>query len=362
MEEWSQWLLQSLVQRAQDLQLCSRGELAILSEESPQPAAWWSAQLAESPHAVLRLIRLANSAAFSSGKDAHSLEEALEVLGHTQARHQLLQDLLERLFPARGREWISVAPRWRHVLAVAACAATLARHLKLSPGEHFVAGLLHDVGQHLLLKQGGEPYLRLEATFRRDPDPNALARAEKQHLGFDHHTLSAAVAASWGLPSSVVSMLRDHQQLEQLQKEVGTGTHLKRVAILTLAEQLAAGLGYGVEGGEAAVVGKEGWKVLLRELRLSSANQVLKLNRVELWWLQRKVEQQLPQVLEVARGRAGQLWEGPSLWTRTSQETLRLKQELQARLEQLRPVARPRALPAPAGVAPGAATASASVG
>lgn len=358
MEEWSQWLLQSLVQRAQDLRLCSRGELAVLCEEEAQPPAWWSAQLSTSPQSVLRLIRLANSAAFSAGKDASSLEDAIEVLGHTQARHQLLQDLLERLFPARGREWIRVAPRWRHVLAVAACAATLARHCKLHPGEHFVAGLLHDIGQHLLLKQGGEPYLRLEATFRTDPDPHALARAEKEHLGFDHHTLSAAVAASWGLPSSVVSMLRDHQRLEQLQKEIAPGTHLKRVAIMSLAEEFAAGMGYGIDGGEAAVVGKEGWKTLLSTLRQSPANQVLKLNRVELWWLQRQLVRQVPLVLEVARGRNGQLWEGPSLWTRTSREALRLTQELQGRLEQLRPAPRPRALPTPATVA---ATAPSSV-
>lgn len=352
MEEWSQWLLQSLVSRAGSYGWFSKGELAALMQDEAQAPAWWAMQLSDAPSSAARLIQLANSAAYAGKRPAFSLEDAIETLGHQTARHILFQDIAERIFPTRGKEWITWAPRWRHVMAVAASAATVARHQKLNPGELFVAGLLHDIGQHMLLKQGGEPYQRLEARFGADADPSALAKAELEHMGFDHSMLGAAIAAHVGLPSSVVSALRDHHRVGTLKSEIAAGSHLSRVAIMDLAESMAACFGYGPQGPEYMVEGNKAWFARLRELALSPANQVLKLNIVELWWLKRKVEVQIQAVMSVARGGEGLLWEGPGLLERVVAGAERLRQRTQERLaglglEKWLAGRRPQALPAP---------------
>lgn len=358
MEAWSEWLLESLVTKGAQLELCTTGELNVLMQDRPQPGPWWIQQLAESPQAVSHLIRLANSAAYASGRPTRSLEDAVLTLGHTTARHALFQSLVERLFPARGREWLTQASRWRHVLAVAAVSASLARALKLDAGELFVAGLFHDLGQTLLHKQGGEPYLRLESTFGQDPDPHALARAEEAHLGFDHATLSAALAAHLGMPASVVSLLRDHHRLEAIGQEIAPGSHLKRVAVLELAHVFAEALGYGSRGAEGAINARQGWLKLLRETADSPLNRVLKLGLPQLWWLSRKAQARTDAVMCVARGGEGLLWEGPTLLERLGHlgDTLeyelkprlqRVRERLVRRLEALKPARIPAALPAP---------------
>lgn len=352
MEEWSQWLLQSLVSRAGSYGWFTRGELAALMQDEVQPASWWAVQLADAPASTARLIQLANSAAYAGKRPALALEEAIETLGHRTARHILFQDITERLFPTRGKEWITWAPRWRHVMAVAASAATVGRHYKLNAGELFVAGLLHDIGQLMLLKQGGEPYQRLEATFGADADPNALAKAELEHMGFDHSMLGAAIAAHLGLPSSVVSALRDHHRVEALKAEIASGSHLSRVAVMELSEALAASFGYGPQGPEYMVEGRQAWFKRLRELAQSPANQVLKLNLVELWWLQRKTAVQIQSVMAVARGGEGLLWEGPGLLERLAQLPESVRERMRAGadrlgLERFLPGRRPRALQAP---------------
>lgn len=338
MEAWSEWLLQSLVRRSSSLAWCTRGELMALMQDEPQSGAWWTAQLSDASASVLRLIQLANSAAYASRTPATTLEEAIEVLGHTTARHLLFQELLERRYPARGKEWILWAPRWRHVLAVSAVSGVLARKLKLSVGEVFVAALLHDLGQNVLLRHGGEPYTRLEATFGADPDPMALNKAELEHLGFDSSQLGAAIAAHWGLPSSVVSMVRDHGRLDALRSTINPGSHLSRVAVLELAEAFATALGYGPQGPDAAVEGRKGWMKKLLELSTSPANQVLKLNWMELWLLRKKVEVQVQSVMQVARGGEGSLWEGPGLVERLSRSAQELRGRVRERWTQLRPL------------------------
>ncbi len=318
MEDWSRWLLNSLVERTTLSGLCTAGELAVIAQDASRSPEWWSVQLAGSPDITQRLIDLANSVAFGQGLPAPDLSLAIGALGHQAARNLIFRELLERMFPARGRDWIALAPRWRHALAIAAAAGTIARSLRLPPGEVFVAGLLHDIGRLILLRHGGTPYERLERQYGASPDPLELCRQEEAYLGFDHALLGAAVAARWGLPSSVVSLLRDHHRLVPLRSAILAGSHLTRVAVLDLAEQYALQLGYGQQGGEEVSLDVPDSDGVLNTIASSPANAVLRLSRTRLRDLGDRIDAQIPVVLRVAKGGEGELWEGPGWRERIS--------------------------------------------
>jgi len=303
MEDWSRWLLNSLVERVSDAPTCTAGELAIVMQDRLKAPAWWAAQLDSSPDTARYLIRMANSAAHGHGSHASNVLEAVEILSHTTARHLIFTRILEGMFPMHGRQWLRWSSRWRHVLAVASIGAELARVCGMKPGEVFVAGLFHELGKIVLLQHGGEPYARLEATFQGDPDPLAMKREEQAYLGFDNGYLGAILAVRWGLPPTTISLIRDHGRLESLQSKIAHGKHLKRVALLALAEELASALGYG-HAGEAAT----SWWQVSRALSGSAANQILGLSSLRLFLLRRPLEAQIKAVMGVARGSAGQLW------------------------------------------------------
>ena len=331
MDEWSHWLIRSLAERAARDQLFTAGELAIVGQDEPRSPDWWADKLAGSP-AADSIRRLAASAAFAARTKPEHIEDAVEIVGHQEARHLVFAKLVERLFPSRGQEWLAVAPRWRHTLAVAATSALLARLNRLPPGDSFVGGLLHDLGRHMLLEHGGRPYQRMGD----GPQPlNAkeLAARERKHLGFDHAQLSAAIAARLGASPAILSLLRDQLRLEALLLEVEEGPHLRRVAILDMAESLTAGLGYGPTGPTLLATDETQWTHTALVLSESPAGQILGLSPRRLLHLKERLEPAIRQVFSVARGGEGTLWDAPGpLEKILGQSTLHLPWALIPRL------------------------------
>lgn len=267
--EEQRWLFERLVAWAQRARLCGPAEAAILIADGDVAASrhHWLRHLRADARLAARLVRLAASAAVSSAPGPRGmgaprpalrvgpavppelapLDEALGRLGPVLARRVMVEDLVSRLFPMRPGAVTRLMGVRRHSLAVAVGAAAAARDAGcLVPGELFLAGLLHDVGQVALLEHGGGAYRELV-----DSTPAAeLSRVEVETLGFDHGVLGAAMVAALGLPQPLVSTIRDHHRFRERLEGVAVGAHLRRVACLTLGEALAMGLGFSQDGRE----------------------------------------------------------------------------------------------------------------
>lgn len=160
-----------------------------------------------------RVLKIANSAFYGLREPCISTGQACTVLGLRVLENVVLQaSVLAQYEHLRRHPGFDLNEVWRHSVLTAQACTLLARHarrpLGLRPEELYVCGLLHDIGQVVLLDQLGDDYLDVVGAARVLSVP--IERVEVQMLGVDHNQVGALVAEHWRLPPEVVQAIRYH--------------------------------------------------------------------------------------------------------------------------------------------------------
>ena len=100
------------------------------------------------------------------------------------------------------------ATYWRHALTTAFVAREPASPAKLDPGEAFLAGLLHDVGQLLLVV--AHPDSAELALLLSGEAPTNLCDAERSLIGVGHDEVGADAMRHWHFPRRLVNTVAAH--------------------------------------------------------------------------------------------------------------------------------------------------------
>lgn len=155
------------------------------------------------PSLTTHLLRIANSARYSTGITVSSIQQAVARLGLIRVREIVVLIACKcRIFDVSGFER-DVRQSFRHSLAAAVFTQEIARAQRLNVEEAFLSGLLHDVGRPVLLQ-----YL---VDFRVE---NRLAFDDEDlKLAADEHRipLGARLIHTWGLSPRVARTVL-HQQ------------------------------------------------------------------------------------------------------------------------------------------------------
>lgn len=157
------------------------------------------------PALTMRILRVVNSSMFGLSREVTDLNQALALLGIKPLKMLVLGfSLPKRLFAALEADVLS--RYWRHTLTKAVVARELSQRYWKQPGdEAFIAGLLQEIGELVLIQDLGEPYVRfVDRVLSTGGDLLAL---ELETLGFDHAVLSARLLHSWGFPESIVQAI-----------------------------------------------------------------------------------------------------------------------------------------------------------
>ena len=157
------------------------------------------------PALTAKLLRVVNSSLFGLSRRVSDLNQALAMLGTKPLKLLVLGfSLPDSLF--RDAAGDILAHYWRHTLTKAIAARELSQVLWNTPGDDaFIAAMLQDLGQMVLLQDVGRPYADLlrDVAAQRDD----LLDRELDTLGFDHTVLSARLLDHWGLPRSLVELV-----------------------------------------------------------------------------------------------------------------------------------------------------------
>lgn len=166
-------------------------------------------RISSDPVLVARILGAANAAAQGGRPRIGSLPDAVALLGFNRVRRLVLMTALVRQFQPLAPGFDPTA-FWRHSLAVAVCAGVLARETAFDAALAFNAGLLHDIGQLLIVvafpRESEAVLARMEA---RDCD---IAEAERDVLGIDHGEVGSVMAACWRLPEAFVEAIDGHHR------------------------------------------------------------------------------------------------------------------------------------------------------
>ncbi|WP_419786857.1 HDOD domain-containing protein [Pseudodesulfovibrio sp.] len=196
--------------------------------------------ISQDPSLTAFLLRMVNSAFYSLPVQIDTISRAVTVVGVNQLSTLAVGTSIMSLFKDVPAEIIDVVQFWKHSI----CCGLIARRLcrmtgRGDPERAFVAGLLHDIGQLVLLQ--AEP-LRAGAVLAAARSGRALlCDQEKAMLGFDHATLGGMLLRKWNFPFVLVAAALEHHHPKKTQKEA-------EPALVHCAETIATGLGIGSSG------------------------------------------------------------------------------------------------------------------
>jgi len=149
-----------------------------------------------------RLLQIANSALFGSGRPCATIKEATMRLGLRSVRSVALGFSLVSAHRAGACEGFDYGVFWSQSLARAVAAHALSSRFRIGvPAEVFVAALLSDLGSLALATVHPRDYTDV---LRARETETAAGRAvlEQKRFGIDHREVTAAMLREWRLPES----------------------------------------------------------------------------------------------------------------------------------------------------------------
>lgn len=163
----------------------------------------------QDPALSAHVLIAANSVALRRGRELKTIDQCLVALGtrlvRTIAACLAVQSVFARTV---GDQSYDLAGFWSHSLRVAELSRTIAARLdRTDLEEAYLAGLLHDVGQLLMLGGMGGRYGALLAWSR---DEEALLALERPELGTDHAAVGAWLIDQWRLSSFMADAVLFH--------------------------------------------------------------------------------------------------------------------------------------------------------
>lgn len=194
----------------------------------------------------VRILKLANSSAYATGKPARTVRDAVTRIGIHEVRTLAMAlDVIEQ-FEAPAAEYLDTRLLLEHSVAVGLLAAALGRVCPASGRDDlFLMGALHDLGRLLLGEQLPEIYAQVCRIATESGVP--LHLAERRLLHIDHAEITRRVLENWSFDADFCAAVASHH---------GTAAELRRLgreriasaAILALADRLAHAALLGCSG------------------------------------------------------------------------------------------------------------------
>jgi HD-like signal output (HDOD) protein len=186
-----------------------------------------------------QILRLANSAFYSSQGTVSRVPQALLTLGAVVTRSVVLSSTVLDIRKVGLRGF------WEHSLGCAVAAGALAKVTGLGNAEEVTAaGLLHDLGKVVLYKELPDVFEQVVA--RAADEGRSFRDLERAILGVDHGDIASWLVEKWRFPACLAEPIAFHHTPARA-RIAGDET-----AMVHVANALVRGLGYG-SGGDPLV-------------------------------------------------------------------------------------------------------------
>jgi HD-like signal output (HDOD) protein len=191
------------------------------------------------PALLARIIGVANSAYFSPPEPVTSAEDAIfKVLGVNTTKSLALGIILSGPFDASRCPDFPLDDFWLECIFTATLAQSMAGLIRLneapSPGEAYLAGLLHKIGLLALVHLYPDTMNTVSGKRKDTCSPAELLRLEQEALQTDHAEVGAWLARKWHLPHLIVQVMENY--LEPTYR----GTHWPLVQLIGFCSRWAA--------------------------------------------------------------------------------------------------------------------------
>jgi HD-like signal output (HDOD) protein len=198
------------------------------------------------PGLASSVLRLSNSPVFGQHGKVGSVTRAIDLIGQKALRNLVLATSVTQVFTHIPEEFVDMTSFWDNSITSGVAAQLLARLAHLRDTESlFLTGLLHGVGRLVFYMRRPDEYRALLA--EKPQNDHELAAAEQRTFGFTYAELGAALLANWSLPAHICTAVQ-----YQLKPQAVAGEHAREVAIIHIANDIAASLSPCLKQRDAA--------------------------------------------------------------------------------------------------------------
>lgn len=174
---------------------------------------------------AVRVVQVANSAAFGHSGDVKDIKQAIMFLGYDRIKSLAIGMTIMDVFPAKSS--FNMKNLWIHSYEVAFISAAMSDIIPMtSPRESFLSGLLHDIGRIIFHKIDYKKYTEIRTT-------DDMLEMEHEIFGCTHADAGAWFAEDTKMPEEIVSSIRYHH------KPSNAKEYKDAVSIVSLAEALS---------------------------------------------------------------------------------------------------------------------------
>lgn len=260
----------------QEIELASLPNIFFQISESlknPRSSAAYVAEVISKDVALsAKLLKMVNTPFYGFPSKIDTLSRAVTIVGTNQLTNLALGVSVISAFSDIPEEFFTLKEFWLHSVTVGIVARLLAGQIGL-PGDEkfFVAGLLHDIGRLVMLKnhpKASTDVLRPAKVGRR-----ALISVERSVWGCTHSEIGGRILKAWRLPAFLEVLVHFHHHPME-------ASMVKEAAVIHLADFIVHALGIGSSGAS-----------LVPELN-TNAWQLLGLTHADLSDICRKAERQ----------------------------------------------------------------------
>ncbi len=200
---------------------------------------------------VLRILKLANSAAYGMTRNISNISEAIALLGYKSVSNIILAaTVYSAMDKGLSGYALDRGELWKHSLMVAYTSRHLAKLTeKVSTEDAYVGGLLHDIGKVILNDYVRFGYGIIVKMVEEKHIP--FTEAEWQVLGFDHAMIGEILVSKWDMPEAYRVAVAYHHKPNELPED--KKQHQPILDVVTLANTicLMLGIGLGADGLQA---------------------------------------------------------------------------------------------------------------
>lgn len=186
------------------------------------------------PTMSAKVLKLANSSLYGSGKDINDIKGAIVRIGFDNVKEIVVSQSIFDFYNLNGDfKTFSGKKLWQHSLEVALFSKYLyRREFKKQGNDAYSAGLLHDIGiiiESQAIENSFKDCLKTARKLEND-----LFQVENYILGFNHSDIGMEFGKLWFFPEEIKSVIKNHHVPNNSSK------HEKLVKTIFLAEFITA--------------------------------------------------------------------------------------------------------------------------
>lgn len=157
------------------------------------------------PAMSAKVLRLANSARYGAGRRVATIDAAVVTLGFDALRTLVVASGVTGAF--RQVPHMDMAAYWRETFLVASVCKMIAQHAHLDAETAFTCGLMHRVGDVLLMLSDAERMRRIHQLTQEGANEVDL---ERNQFGFDYGQVGEELAKRWNFPDVITHAIGQH--------------------------------------------------------------------------------------------------------------------------------------------------------